>query len=301
MNINVKGQKGISGVDLVISLAIVIVFVSIIAIVYTNLNSVNISIERAQKATDYAIEILEKTDELYYSEVNSETFAVNEAENGKHTVAGIEIARGYTVNVIIDNYNQTDGENNGRLDVVKTIIVQVEYKANGKTEEVEMKKIKTKEILEVPNKPKLEDGMIPAKYVKVKKTTFSEETGEYITTYVSKLINTTAEDTQWYDYPNKKWALATRNDTTYVWIPRYAYKSTETVNVYNVKFLYAYGTRYVNENGNLEQISNEYTIPDRFNNNENIIDGFWIEESLITRSESANILNSSIEYGPMSK
>lgn len=302
MDINKKGQEGISGVDIVISIGIIIIFVSIIAMVYANLNNVNISIERAQKATNYATQILEKTDELYYSEVNSDTFSVNDAENGKHTVAGIEIAKGYTVRVTIDNYNQTNGENNGRLDVVKTINVSVEYKVAGKTETVQMSKIKTKEILNTPNKPVLEEEMIPAKYVKVKKTTYSEETGEYVTTYITKLTNTTEEDTQWYDYTNRKWALATRNSTTYVWIPRFAYKSTETPNTYEVKFIYAYGTRIVNANGDLEQISNEFSIPEGFtNSNEESLDGFWVEESLITSNTTANILNNSLTYGPMAR
>ncbi|HHX32973.1 MAG TPA: hypothetical protein GX713_01960 [Mollicutes bacterium] len=59
----------------------------------------------------------------------------------------------------------------------------------------------------------------------------------------NKEINTTADDPDWYDYDEKRWANAKSADGSYwVWIPRYAYKitsgyhSSETGTI-DVKFL----------------------------------------------------------------
>ena len=43
----------------------------------------------------------------------------------------------------------------------------------------------------------------------------------------STWVNTTGDDTEWYDYSNKKWANAKTSDgSMWVWIPRYAYQIT---------------------------------------------------------------------------
>jgi prepilin-type N-terminal cleavage/methylation domain-containing protein len=84
------------------------------------------------------------------------------------------------------------------------------------------------------NRPKLTTGMSPIKW---DGTTW---------------VKTTAMDSEWYDYSQKKWANAITNDCTnqndlttcsmWVWIPRYAYQiatgyRTSTAGIINIKFL----------------------------------------------------------------
>ena len=64
MKKKIKGQEGFSGVDIVVSIGVIIIFTSIIAAIYLNLHTVNMEVERSGKATNYAISILEKVDEL---------------------------------------------------------------------------------------------------------------------------------------------------------------------------------------------------------------------------------------------
>lgn len=288
-------ESGLSGVDVVISIGVIIVFVSIVAVIYINLHMINLGIERNQRATNYAIEILEKVDELYYSEVNSDNFKTNDIGNGKHSIANIEIARGYNAIVTIENYNQTNGIDNGKADVVKTVNVGIEYKIGSKTEKVELKRIKLKENLVTPNKPKLNSDMVPVKYI--------------VTNSEKVLTKTSAQDSEWYKYENKKWALAINktdllengnirnNPVIYAWIPRFAYY--QTASDVDIKFIYANGSRYVNSNGDLETVTNSYNIPSEFENQDSVVDGIWINVNDIKTNNASKILSNSTKYAPI--
>lgn len=295
MKNKIRGQEGFSGVDIVVSIGIIIIFSSIISAIYLNLHMVNMEVERSGKATNYAISILEKVDELYYNEVTQDNFNTQDIGNGKHSVAGVEISSGYTASVTVENYNQTDGVDNGKMDVVKTVYVTVEYKVGNKTQSIEMRKIKTRENIKTPNVPKLESDMIAVKYNYINST--------------KVLVKTNTNDTNWYQYANKTWALAIKTTdlqedgsikdsaTLYAWVPRFAYYTTSSAT--DVKFLYGTGTRYVNTEGNLEELTASYQIPTGFQSGTNNLTGLWVKVSDISTNLAAKILNSSTKYGPI--
>ena len=289
MNKFLKNEDGASGIDIVISIGIISLFATIIAVTFSNLYTSNTNVRRTQIATNYAVKILERVDELYYSEVTAEEFQTTNLQNGKHQVSNIEIPKGYNVNVTISNYNET-------LDVAKTISVNITYKVGQNNKTIEMQKVKKKEILTIPNKPVLAENMTPVKYVTTSKNSYNEQTNEYTTVTEKNLVKTTQNDETWYDYSSKRWALAIiNNDETviYAWIPRFAYYETGSGN--DVKFIYANGQRYVND-GNLTTLPASYNIHSDFLNDR----GFWINVSEINASEAANILNTNTRYGPMS-
>ena len=143
MKSKLKKEEGISGVDITIAIGIIIVFVSIIAVVYINLYMVNIGIERMQRATNYAVQILEKAEELDYDNVTEENFAPDTNRN----IQGINISKGYNVNITIEKYAPEDVED---VDVVKKIHVTVSYKVGKKEETVNLHKIKTREVINQP-------------------------------------------------------------------------------------------------------------------------------------------------------
>ncbi|MGE5456693.1 MAG: prepilin-type N-terminal cleavage/methylation domain-containing protein [Ignavibacteriales bacterium] len=65
------------------------------------------------------------------------------------------------------------------------------------------------------NAPKLTDGMTPVKWDG------------------SAWINTTENDSDWYDYSTKKWAnVKTADGSFWVWIPRYAYQISDLYHMY---------------------------------------------------------------------
>lgn len=104
----------------------------------------------------------------------------------------------------------------------------------------------------------------------------------------------------WYNYSQKKWALAKKSttittDDVYVWIPRYAYYTDSSNNIY-VKFLYSNKNKTVNENGNLEDIPSNYVIDTTFSGNKE--NGYWIKISEMSNDETATRLNNS-NYGKL--
>lgn len=273
-----KKNNGFTGIDIALAVLIITIFMSVITSLYVNLYTSNIDILRREQAVGYATSILEKIDELYYNEVNNENFEVNEESNGKKMIAGIEIDKGYNVDINIQTYNPENLD----VDFVKTINLTINYEVGNKQKNVNFTKIKEKEEIVVPNIPDLENNeMIPVKY-----------------NSNNKLIKTNSNDKL---YLNKKWAIAVKKSditnngnviepaTVYIWIPKFAYNGK------NVEFIYGYGNKTVDKNGNLINISSEYEIPSEFSDG---ISGIWISLSEINSNNASKILNESI-YGPI--
>ncbi len=278
----IKSNGGYSGIEIAISLGIISITLVILAALYFNMYIGNIEIERRTQALNYASQIFEKVSEYYYSEVTPENFAITQNSSGNNEVAGIEIPKSYEVLVNIQNY-----KTNEATDVVKNVQITITYKVGNKDNTITLNRFKTKEVLITPNKPILEDNMTA---VKVQKT---GSTSTYKTT--------TTIDSDWYNYFQKRWALAKDNSTgnevvgtdLFVWIPRYAYYLDSNQNL-NIEFLYADKNQKVDEYGNLVDISSEYIVDSKFSgDNKN---GYWIKISEIENDETAKRLNNS-QYG----
>ena len=278
----IKSNGGYSGIEIAISLGIISITLLILSALYFNMYIGNIEIERRTQALNYASQIFEKVSEYYYADVTEENFKTTKNSSGNNEIAGIEIPKSYEVNIDIQNY-----KNNEATDVVKNVKIEITYKVGNKSNTITLNRYKTKEVLITPNKPELKENMIA---VKVQKT---NESSTYKTTNSS--------DTDWYNYRQRKWALAKDNQSgneiqaseLYVWIPRYAYYIDSEQNV-NIEFLYADKNQKVDSYGNLENISSEYIIDNVFSgDNKN---GYWIKISEIKNDETANRLNNS-QYG----
>lgn len=278
----IKSNGGYSGIEIAISLGIISITLVILAALYFNMYIGNIEIERRTQALNYASQIFEKVSEYYYSEVTPENFAITQNSSGNNEVAGIEIPKSYEALVNIQNY-----KTNEATDVVKNVQITITYKVGNKDNTITLNRFKTKEVLITPNKPILEDNMTA---VKVQKT---GSTSTYKTT--------TTTDSDWYNYFQKRWALAKDNSTgnevvgtdLFVWIPRYAYYLDSNQNL-NIEFLYADKNQKVDEYGNLVDISSEYIVDSKFSgDNKN---GYWIKISEIENDETAKRLNNS-QYG----
>ena len=136
------------------------------------------------------------------------------------------------------------------------------------------------------NKPELMTGMRAIKF------TDPTNSAEGTTVY------TTSNDTEWYNYENKKWANAkTEDGSMWVWIPRYAYRihkenGVETQKL-DIVFLVGLTDNYYDENGKLQTAQRQtsenqtivtngdtYTVHPAFTNESSInyANGGWNEE-----------------------
>lgn len=64
----IKGEKGITGIDIAISLIIITIFIAMIANLIANININNKDSERKTKAVSYAVQEIEKIKALGYSD-----------------------------------------------------------------------------------------------------------------------------------------------------------------------------------------------------------------------------------------
>ena len=243
-----KREKGFTGVDLTIAIAVIIMFTTLISIIFVNIYMNSTSTSRGAMATTYATQIIENIEKLYYNEVTDEQ--INDIINN------MNIPSGYDVTFNLENYKET---NYKEEDLIKIVTVNIKYMVGKKEEQVEFQKIKAKEVLIIPNKPELNEQYVPVKYIKQS----GDETGYF------KITN--ENDPEWYNYSNKEWAyvmlrnglgynsddIVTTPTAIYVSIPRYG---TDTNG--NIVFLYETTNQTVNDDGNLSDETYTTTFAD---------------------------------------
>lgn len=280
-----KSNKGITGADAVLGVALAILFSGIIATLSYNIYVTSSSLKRSSKALEYITSTFEYVATQYYDNVTEDNIKnyISTKLDGK-----ISINEGtpYKAQVSVTNYNQMEG-NTDKLDLVKEITMSVTYKLGDKDQTIEIKTAKSREKLEVPNKPDLDKIAIIE--------------GQYI--YPIKYVNgnwevTSKDDTNWYDYDRGLWGTAvvtttpksigdviTKTDgTIYLWVPRFEYPNSE--DKYVVNFLYKNtNKRIVVKNGttkieNRELESTKDSLPSQFTKPGEYGDPKWKNEEL---------------------
>lgn len=283
-----KSNKGITGADAVLGVALAILFSGIIATLSYNIYVTSSSLKRSSKALEYITSTFEYVATQYYDNVTEDNIKnyISTKLDGK-----ISINEGtpYKAQVSVTNYNQMEG-NTDKLDLVKEITMSVTYKLGDKDQTIKIKTAKSREKLEVPNKPDLD------------KIAITE--GQYI--YSIKYVNgnwkvTSKDDTNWYDYNRGLWGTAVvtntqksigdvityADGTIYLWIPRFEYSpNPNSVDKYVVNFLYKNtNKRIVIKNGttkieNRELESTENSLPSQFTKPGEYGDPKWKNEEL---------------------
>ena len=125
-----KNNKGITGIDLTISIIVLTIFAGLIVGLMVNNYNVAIEIQKGANAMSYATMILEKVDEKAYEKVTNHFVQ----ELGDE----ISINSDYTVNLEV---NQADDK-----DYVKRVTVKVTYTVNNEEKSLVIRKLKIKEI-----------------------------------------------------------------------------------------------------------------------------------------------------------
>ena len=165
------------------------------------------------------------------------------------------------------------------------------------------------------NKPELMTGMSAIKFTD---PTDSTE---------GSVVDTKSNDTEWYNYEDKKWANAkTEDGSMWVWIPRYAYrihkeKGVETQK-FDIVFLVGLTDNYYDENGKLQTAQRQtsedqtivtngdaYTVHPAFTNESSInyanggwdkeLAGIWVakfEAGYASGNNKATVKASSVNY-----
>ena len=276
-----KSNKGITGADAVLGVALAILFSGIIATLSYNIYVTSSSLKRSSKALEYITSTFEYVATQYYDNVTEDN--IKEYINNLDEKISTNEGKPYKAQVSVTKYNQIEG-NTDKLDLVKEITMSVTYKLGDKDQTIEIKTAKSREKLEVPNKPNLD------------KLTITERQYIYPIKYVNENWKVTSkDDTNWYDYNRGLWGtvvvtttqksigdVITKTDgTIYLWVPRFEYSpNPNSEDKYVVNFLYKNTNKRIVVKEGITRIEDRElksvkdSIPNEFIQNENT--GVWI-------------------------
>ena len=276
-----KSNKGITGADAVLGVALAILFSGIVATLSYNIYVTSSSLKRSSKALEYITSTFEYVATQYYDNVTEDN--IKEYINNLDEKISTNEGKPYKAQVSVTKYNQIEG-NTDKLDLVKEITMSVTYKLGDKDQTIEIKTAKSREKLEVPNKPNLD------------KLAITERQYIYPIKYVNENWKVTSkDDTNWYDYNRGLWGtvvvtttqksigdVITKTDgTIYLWVPRFEYSpNPNSEDKYVVNFLYKNTNKRIVVKEGITRIEDRElksvkdSIPNEFIQNENT--GVWI-------------------------
>lgn len=134
---NKQSERGITTIDVTVSVILITLFVALIATLMYNINSNQNAIERRSQATNYAINEIEKLKQQDFTELIDTDESTNEFEN----ITDGGSATGYAKKItIVDYANLAENQGNTLIisGLVKKVTVQVAYKEGDTTQTVEL-------------------------------------------------------------------------------------------------------------------------------------------------------------------
>lgn len=132
-------NKGFTMADVVISIVIIIIFVSIITTLFYNFYLSTSAKNRNAIALNCIIDVIEQAKMLNYDELEQ-----TKIEELLGTLKSNKtIPNGYEVNAELQKYNELDS-NTDKKDLIKILKVKIQYLVGQKTEKIEISTLITK-------------------------------------------------------------------------------------------------------------------------------------------------------------
>lgn len=132
----VKEEKGLTGVDIAISIVVMTIFIAMIANLIANITLNTQDIKRKSTSTSYAVQEIEKIKaQGYIDDYNSKGIDSEDVLKDEDIYSNSEFS-GYHKKVTIKDYVLVTNNKNKKQDVVKEITVEISYKLGGKDKKV---------------------------------------------------------------------------------------------------------------------------------------------------------------------
>lgn len=140
---NLRSEKGFTGIDIAVSVVIIFIFISIIASLIYGVNSKSREIELKTEATYIAIDEIEQIKNDGY-----EKYGTLSKADGNNIVCSnqeVEGKEGYYKTIEVIDYTDLEGNQDKEKNIVKKATVKISYMFNAKEQSVEISTILTKE------------------------------------------------------------------------------------------------------------------------------------------------------------
>lgn len=147
-----KNEKGFVVTDITVAIIILLLFMSLISVLFFNITKNSKDIERESQATYIATEIIEAIKSKQYDDVeltNGEQEIVKSGanyiyqgtENSVLLERDIKLETGYSSTIKIENYvpEKYKDDDTANTDLIKIVIVNVNYKLGGEIKTVTLK------------------------------------------------------------------------------------------------------------------------------------------------------------------
>lgn len=142
---NLKNEKGFTGVDIAIAIVVLFIFVSIIASLVYSFNSNSKELELKTEATYLAISEIETIKNNGF-----EVYANRSVAAGNSVVVSneeIENKQGFFRTIVIEDYTDLEGREDRIPNLVKKATVKITYMFKGKEQIIELSTTLSKESL----------------------------------------------------------------------------------------------------------------------------------------------------------
>ncbi len=140
-----KEEKGVTGIDITISITLIAIFIALIATITYNIQKKSDDLQKNSDATMYAVQIIE--------EIKAQGFAIL-PKKGTNTINGYE--PGYILDsngketpyyqeVTVIDYTEIPGNEDKKAEILKQVTVKVRYMSGSEEKAVELSTIISKE------------------------------------------------------------------------------------------------------------------------------------------------------------
>lgn len=140
---DLRSEKGFTGVDIAVSVVIIFLFISIIASLIYNVNSKSREIELKTEAIYIAINEIEQIKNDGYEKYG--TLSRNDGNNVVCSDQEIEGQEGYYKTIEVIDYTDLEGNQDKVKNIVKKATVKISYMFKANEQSVEISTILTKE------------------------------------------------------------------------------------------------------------------------------------------------------------
>lgn len=142
---NLRNERGITGIDIAIAVIVIFIFVSIIAVLISRTNSRAREIELKTEALDIAVTEIEKVKNDGFEAYETYNKNTTQDKNGNSLVDQATGTQGFYKTISILDYTDLEGNEDAVPNLVKKVTVTISYQFKGKTQNVELSTILSKE------------------------------------------------------------------------------------------------------------------------------------------------------------
>lgn len=139
---NFRSEKGFTGIDIAVSVVIIFIFISIIAMLSYRINSTSKEIQLKSDAIYVAINEIEDAKSKGLEEFKGRSVS----DGNSVVVENVETEKqGYYKTITVLDYTDLDGNADKTKDIVKKVTVKITYMYKAKEQSVELSTLLTKE------------------------------------------------------------------------------------------------------------------------------------------------------------